>query len=207
MIHGAADFRKFCIAERAGFRFSRLQPAQARRSIPSRPGDRLALRSALARLCRTSHPWEEERFVMQVRHILQEKGRVIIAIAQSATVGDAAQLLAEKRIGAVLVRDMQNKLSGILSERDVVRAVAADGSQALGKMVSAYMTKSVATCRESDTVEDLMEMMTRGRFRHVPVMDEEGLCGLISIGDVVKTRIAETVHEANSLREYISAAV
>lgn len=144
---------------------------------------------------------------MQVRHILQEKGRAIIAIGQSATVGDAAQLLAEKRIGAVLVRDAQNMLSGILSERDVVRAVAADGSQALGRAVSAYMTKSVATCRESDTVEDLMEMMTRGRFRHVPVMDEEGLCGLISIGDVVKTRIAETLNEANSLREYISAAV
>ncbi len=144
---------------------------------------------------------------MQVRHILQEKGRAIVAIAQSATVGDAAQLLAEKRIGAVLVQDAQNKLSGILSERDVVRAVAADGSQALARTISAYMTKSVATCRESDTVEDLMEMMTRGRFRHVPVMDDEGLCGLISIGDVVKTRIAETLHEANSLREYISATV
>jgi CBS domain-containing protein len=156
---------------------------------------------------RTSHPWEEERFVMQVRHILQEKGRAIIAIAQSATVGDAARLLAEKRIGAVLVKDAQNRLAGILSERDVVRAVAADGSAALDRPLSAYMTKSVATCREADTVEELMEMMTRGRFRHVPVLDEQGLCGLISIGDVVKTRIAETLHEANSLRDYISAAV
>jgi CBS domain-containing protein len=203
----AADFSQICIAKRPGSRFSRLQPVGARRSIPARPENRPDLRSASVRLCRTSHPWEEERFVMQVRHILQEKGRAIIAIAQTAAVGDAAQLLADKRIGAVLVRDAQNRLSGILSERDVVRAVAVDGPAALARPISDYMTKSVATCRESDTVEDLMEMMTRGRFRHVPVMDEEGLCGLISIGDVVKTRIAETVIEANSLREYISAAV
>ena len=144
---------------------------------------------------------------MQVRHILQEKGRTIIAIAHSATVGDAAQLLVQRRIGAVLVKDADDKLAGILSERDVVRAVAADGPSSLGRAISDYMTRNVATCCEADTVEELMEMMTRGRFRHVPVMnDEERLCGLISIGDVVKTRIAETVHEANSLREYISAA-
>ena len=144
---------------------------------------------------------------MQVRHILQEKGRTIIAIADSATVGDAAQLLVQRRIGAVLVKDADDKLAGILSERDVVRAVAADGPSSLGRAISDYMTRNVATCCEGDTVEELMEMMTRGRFRHVPVMnDEDGLCGLISIGDVVKTRIAETVHEANSLREYISAA-
>lgn len=144
---------------------------------------------------------------MQVRHILQEKGRTIIAIAHSATVGDAAQLLVQRRIGAVLVKDAEDRLAGILSERDVVRAVAADGPPSLGRAISLYMTRDVATCREADTVEELMEMMTRGRFRHVPVMDdEEGLCGLVSIGDVVKTRIAETVHEANSLREYISAA-
>jgi CBS domain-containing protein len=78
---------------------------------------------------------------------------------------------------------------------------------ALDRMVSVYMTKDVATCGESDTVQDLMEMMTSGRFRHVPVLDcNETLCGLISIGDVVKTRIAETQNEANSLRDYISAA-
>jgi CBS domain-containing protein len=144
---------------------------------------------------------------MQVRHILQDKGRNIIAIGQGATLGEAVQLLAERRIGAVIVRGADGGLAGILSERDVVRAVAADGPVALNRNVSDYMTKSVTTCCEADIVEDLMEMMTRGRFRHVPVVDDEkALCGLISIGDVVKTRIAETLNEANSLREYITAA-
>jgi CBS domain-containing protein len=148
----------------------------------------------------------EERFVMLVRHILQDKGRNIIVIAHAATMGEAAQLLAEKRIGAVIVTDTGGVLAGILSERDVVRAVAGDGPLALGRNVSAYMTKSVATCREGDSVQDLMEMMTHGRFRHVPVLDDsKTLCGLISIGDVVKTRIAETLNEANSLRDYITA--
>jgi CBS domain-containing protein len=143
---------------------------------------------------------------MLVRHILQDKGRSIIAIGEDATVGAAARLLAEKRIGAVLVTAGAGGLAGILSERDVVRAVAADGAAALERKASDYMTRSVATCCEADTVEALMEMMTHGRFRHVPVLDgETQLCGVISIGDVVKTRIAETVYEANSLRDYISA--
>ena len=144
---------------------------------------------------------------MQVRHILQEKGRHIIAIAEGATMGEAASMLAEKRIGVVLVKNGETALAGILSERDVVRAVAADGAQALARPVSSYMTRNVATCTEADTVEDLMEMMTRGRFRHLPVLDgAKTLCGLVSIGDVVKSRIAETLNEANSLRDYISAA-
>ena len=143
---------------------------------------------------------------MLVRHILQDKGRNVIVIAHAATIGEAAQLLAEKRIGVVIVTDTEGGLAGILSERDVVRAVAGDGPLALGRNVSAYMTKSVATCREGDSVQDLMEMMTHGRFRHVPVLDDsKTLCGLISIGDVVKTRIAETLNEANSLRDYITA--
>lgn len=145
---------------------------------------------------------------MQVRHILQQKGRDIVAISPAVTMEAAAQLLAKKRIGAVIVKSGKGGLAGILSERDLVRAIAAEGAAALGREVAAYMTKSVATCRETDTVEDLMELMTRGRFRHVPVLDEEqSLCGLISIGDVVKTRIAETMNEANSLREYISTTV
>jgi len=144
---------------------------------------------------------------MLVRHILDDKGRTTIAIAHGATMAEAARLLAEKRIGAVIVTRGTNGLAGILSERDVVRAVAADGPLALDRPVSVYMTKDVATCGETDTVQDLMEMMTRRRFRHVPVLDDgQVLCGLISIGDVVKTRIAETQNEANSLRDYISAA-
>jgi CBS domain-containing protein len=143
---------------------------------------------------------------MLVKHILGEKGREIIAISADATLSEAARLLARKRIGAVLVRDEAGGLAGILSERDVVRAVADESVSALARSVSAYMTRAVATCCETDSVEDLMEMMTVGRFRHVPVVDSDRLTGIISIGDVVKTRIAETVQEAASLREYITAA-
>ena len=145
---------------------------------------------------------------MLVRHILEEKGRDVISISPAATMSEAASLLAQRRIGAVLVKDPRGLLAGIFSERDLVRAVAKDGAAALGHAVSGYMTKTVATCVEGDTVEALMEMMTKGRFRHVPVLDErKSPCGMISIGDVVKSRIAETVREANSLREYISASV
>ena len=144
---------------------------------------------------------------MQVKHILRVKGREVIGIPSDAMLSEAARLLARKRIGAVLVRDEQGGLAGILSERDVVRAVANDSVAALARPVSVYMTRAVATCSELDTVEELMEMMTHGRFRHVPVVDEQDqVNGMISIGDVVKTRIEETVREAASLREYISAA-
>jgi CBS domain-containing protein len=143
---------------------------------------------------------------MHVRHILQDKGRDIVAIGDHATMHEAARLLAARRVGAVIVQDSHGGLAGILSERDLVRAIGEDGAEALKRGVGDYMTRSVATCTENDTIEDLMEMMTRGRFRHVPVLDDGlKLCGMISIGDVVKSRIAETLHEANSLRDYISA--
>jgi CBS domain-containing protein len=143
---------------------------------------------------------------MLVRHILGEKGREVIAIASDATLSEAARLLARKRIGAVVVHDAAGTLAGILSERDVVRAVADGSVAALAHPVGTYMTRAVATCAEHDTVDALMEMMTIGRFRHVPVLEDGQVSGIVSIGDVVKTRIAETLREAQSLREYISAA-
>ncbi|HJW39792.1 MAG TPA: CBS domain-containing protein [Rhizomicrobium sp.] len=143
---------------------------------------------------------------MLVKNILGDKGREVVAISADATLSEAARLLARKRIGAVLVRDDNGALAGILSERDVVRAVADGSVSALARPVSAYMTRAVATCGECDTVQDIMEMMTIGRFRHVPVLDNGLVTGIISIGDVVKTRIEETVQEATTLREYITAA-
>ena len=107
---------------------------------------------------------------------------------------EAATLLARKRIGAVVVRDEAGALAGILSERDVVRAVAKGGVSALAAGQRLY-DAAVATCSEADSVEDLMEMMTLGRFRHVPVVDGDRISGIVSIGDVVKTRIAETVRK------------
>jgi len=145
---------------------------------------------------------------MQVRHILYGKGHDVVAIPSNATICDAAKVLVDKKIGALVVKDNDGMLTGIISERDLVRAVAKGGAAALSEQVSDHMTSQPETCTEADTVESLMEAMTRGRFRHVPVLDEEmRLCGMISIGDVVKTRIAETVSEAAALRNYISAAV
>jgi CBS domain-containing protein len=143
---------------------------------------------------------------MLVKNILGEKGREVVSISSDATLSEAARLLARRRIGAIVVRDEAGALAGILSERDVVRAVADESVTALARPVSAYMTRAVATCTEQDTIEDLMEMMTNGRFRHMPVVENDRITGMISIGDVVKTRIAETVQEAASLREYITAA-
>jgi len=146
--------------------------------------------------------------VMQVRHILQGKGRDVVAIASTATICDAAKLLTEKKIGALIVKDKSGKLTGIISERDLVRAMAKGGADSFTDPVSAHMTPAPETCVEADTVESVMEVMTRGRFRHVPVLDDGlAVCGMVSIGDVVKTRIAETVNEAAALREYITAAV
>lgn len=145
---------------------------------------------------------------MQVRHILQGKGRDVVAITSTATVCDAAKLLTEKKIGALIVRDRSGKLVGIISERDLVRAMANGGADCFSDPVNAHMTPAPETCVENDTVESVMEVMTRGRFRHVPVLDGgHAVCGMVSIGDVVKTRIAETVNEAAALREYITAAV
>ena len=145
---------------------------------------------------------------MQVRHILHGKGRDVISISTSATLSEAAKLLTDRKIGALIVKNKSGELSGIFSERDLVHAIARGGAAALSDQVSTHMTPTVETCLECDTVESVMEVMTRGRFRHVPVLDDQfALCGMVSIGDVVKTRIAETVNEAAALRDYISAAV
>jgi CBS domain-containing protein len=145
---------------------------------------------------------------MQVRHILYNKGRDVAAIGSTATLCDAAKLLTEMKIGALVVTDTAGRLIGIISERDLVHAMARQGAAAFSDQVGNHMTPAPETCVESDTVESVMETMTRGRFRHVPVLDDQlALCGMISIGDVVKTRIAETVSEAAALRDYISAAV
>jgi CBS domain-containing protein len=145
---------------------------------------------------------------MQVRNILQGKGRDIVAIAGNATLIEASRVLSEKKIGALVVKGRTGALTGIISERDIIRAIAADGAAALSESVADHMTAAPTTCAECDTIELVMETMTRGRFRHIPVLDGgQKLCGMVSIGDVVKSRIAETVNEAAALRDYISAAV
>jgi CBS domain-containing protein len=142
---------------------------------------------------------------MLVSHILRDKGRDIVAITPEATLSEAACVLTRNRIGALVVRADGGALMGILSERDVVRAMVEDGAAALTLSVADCMTVDVAVCEENDTIEEIMETMTRCRFRHMPVISDEKVVGIISIGDVVKIRIAETLREAQALKEYIAA--
>lgn len=143
---------------------------------------------------------------MTIRSILDEKGRDVVTINPTATLGEAARLLGEKRIGAVVVTAGDRKILGILSERDIVRVIGEKGADGLSQPVGDAMTAKVSTCRETHTINDVMEVMTRGRFRHLPVERDGHLDGIISIGDVVKRRIEEVEREAEQIREYIATA-
>lgn len=143
---------------------------------------------------------------MTVRSILDEKGRDVFTIGPDETLAAAIRLLAEKRIGAVVVLRTDGGIGGILSERDIVRALAEGGAAALTKPISAFMTSKVQVCREENTVNDVMEVMTRVRFRHLPVEREGKLVGLVSIGDVVKRRIEDVEREAEDIKAYIATA-
>ena len=143
---------------------------------------------------------------MTVKAILAHKGNDVVTIEPTATLAQAAQLLAERRIGAALVLGIEGRVAGILSERDIVRALAERGGSVLAERVDQVMTRKVFTCSEADTVAQIMEQMTAGKFRHVPVVDDGRLSGIISIGDVVKHRLHEIESESNALREYILTA-
>jgi len=144
---------------------------------------------------------------MTVKAILSRKGNDVITIEPTVTLSAAVNILAEHRIGAlVVVAGADGQVAGILSERDIVRALAQRGPGALQEAVGQVMTRRVVTCTESDTVAALMERMTQGKFRHLPVVERGKLVGLVSIGDVVKHRLGEMEHESNALREYILTA-
>ena len=143
---------------------------------------------------------------MTVKTILSTKGSEVITIAPTATLEEAIAVLAKNRIGAVVVLGPQQRVIGILSERDIVRALSEHGASALNQPLAQTMTRVVVTCGEADTVSDLMERMTRGRFRHIPVLEQDRLVGIISIGDVVKQRLGEMERESEQLRDYIQTA-
>jgi CBS domain-containing protein len=143
---------------------------------------------------------------MTVKAILSRKGNNVITIEPTVTLSAAVKILAEHRIGAVVVAGADKQVAGILSERDIVRALAQRGPGALEEAVGQVMTRKVVICTESDTVAALMERMTQGKFRHLPVVERGKLVGLVSIGDVVKHRLGEMEHESNALREYILTA-
>lgn len=142
---------------------------------------------------------------MTVRAILDSKGYQVISVSPDSKLSAAVKLLAERRIGAVLVMSGP-RIEGILSERDVVRVLAERGAGVLDDPVRTVMTTKVITCREKDTVAVIMEVMTSGKFRHLPVVENDRLVGLISIGDVVKWRVAEYEREQEALHDYIKTA-
>jgi CBS domain-containing protein len=143
---------------------------------------------------------------MTVKSILSDKGRDVTTIEPNATLEAAIAILAERRIGAVVVLGPDRRVIGILSERDIVRALAEQGAAVLTAPLSQVMTRRVSTCAEQDTVSSIMERMTAGKFRHVPVLEQDQLVGIVSIGDVVKHRLSEMERESAALRDYIQTA-
>jgi CBS domain-containing protein len=142
---------------------------------------------------------------MTVRAILDTKGHDILSVEPDAKLSVAVKILSERRIGAVLVMS-SGRMEGILSERDIVRVLGARGAAVLDEPVSAVMTRKVVSCREKDTVSSIMERMTTGKFRHLPVVEDDKVVGLISIGDIVKWRVKEFESEQEALRDYIKTA-
>jgi len=140
---------------------------------------------------------------MIVKNILADKRGNVVTIEPTADLVAAAKLLAERHIGAIVILGADHRIVGILSERDIVRAVAEHGPTALNKPVGQVMTREVKTCSEDDTIEGWMGRMTTGKFRHMPVVEQGKLIGIVSIGDVVKNRVEEIEHESEALRDYI----
>ncbi|MEJ8475543.1 CBS domain-containing protein [Roseibium algae] len=143
---------------------------------------------------------------MTVASILNGKGHDIISEKAQTPLSDICKVLAEKGIGAIIVTDGNGHIEGIISERDIVKSIGRNGPESLSLPVGDIMTRSVVTCTEADTINDVMSKMSQGRFRHVPVVKDGKVYGLISIGDVVKYRIAQVEQEAEHMRSYITMA-
>jgi len=143
---------------------------------------------------------------MNVAAILKSKGRDVATIAPDATINDAVFLLRRRRIGALVVSADGLSVAGILSERDVVHALAEHGASLVDLPVSALMTRRVIACAPEDSVSDLMAEMTAHRIRHLPVMKNDALIGIVSIGDVVKHHVDAVEHEADAMRQFIASA-
>jgi CBS domain-containing protein len=143
---------------------------------------------------------------MIVNRILSLKGREVATIEPGRSLSEAARVLAERRIGALLIVDGDRPVTGIISERDIVRAVAMHGAKALDEPVSRFMTEKVVTCTGETSINDVMELMTQQKFRHIPVVESGRLSGIVSIGDVVKLRLEEVEAETQAIKEYIATA-
>lgn len=140
---------------------------------------------------------------MSVAQILAEKGRDVVTAGADSTLMAVADLLAKRKIGAAVILDGE-RICGIASERDIIRELASGGIKALDQPISSCMTQKVVACHEDDSVDDVMEKMTRGRFRHMPVTEKGKLVGLVSIGDVVKRKIEQAERDAEEMKRYIA---
>ncbi len=143
---------------------------------------------------------------MNVARILDIKGRNVITVQPHRTLNEVSKMLTEHKIGAAVVSGNDAKILGIISERDIVRAISNSGSAALEHAVSKHMTEKVITCNENSLMSDLMDVMTTGKFRHLPVVGDNKLIGIISIGDVVKHRMDAMMVEQSAMLNYISMA-
>ena len=143
---------------------------------------------------------------MTIAAILKHKGHEVAHVAPAATIAEVAQLLAARRIGAVLVLDAANQLLGIVSERDIVGSLAEHGRRTLEMTAAQLMTRNLHTATMATTVPQATEMMTAGRFRHLPIMDGNKLLGIVSIGDIVKARLSQQEQEVDSLKAYVAGA-
>ncbi len=143
---------------------------------------------------------------MLVRHIVSVSGADVATTRPDATIADAAKLLKERNVGALVITTEDGRLAGILSERDLVRGLPDHGADLLALKVKDRMTAEVTICTPDDRVDAIMKLMTDGRFRHLPVVEEDKLVGIVSIGDVVKSRLEELESETTTLREYIAGS-
>lgn len=143
---------------------------------------------------------------MAVAHILKHKGTAVVTVSPAQSVQSIVDLLAHHRIGAVVVVDDAGNLAGIVSERDIVRAMVGDAGPVLGKTARDIMTAKVRTCSPGDSEAELMQLMTENRIRHLPVVSDGRLAGMVSIGDVVKLRIETIEREADHMKSYIASA-
>jgi CBS domain-containing protein len=139
-----------------------------------------------------------------IANILKVKGRSVTTARPDDTVQEIADRLAQRKIGAIVIVGGGGSVTGIISERDLIRVIAQRGADALSMPVSEVMTREVVVCGEATSVDDIMEMMTNGRFRHLPVVEEGRLVGIVSIGDIVKHHIAEVELEVSAMRGYFA---
>jgi CBS domain-containing protein len=143
---------------------------------------------------------------MNVKHILSQKGADVLTLEPTATLGTAMETLAQRRIGALVITGADRRIVGIISERDIVRVLVERGTGILQSPVSETMTRKVVTCGLNETIGEIMGRMTAGKFRHVPVVEQGRLIGIVSIGDIVKARLEELQQEHEALRDYIRTA-